>query len=166
MENSSTLYMLCGKMAAGKSTLAIEMSRRLGVMVIVEDHLLASLYPDEITDVDTYLDRSARLKTAMEPIIVDLLAHGASVILDFPANTVQQRAWFAGLAEKAKAKHELHYIEIDDSTCKKQLLKRLVENPDRASTDTVEVYDAITKYFEPPSADEGLSITHYDRTGS
>jgi len=39
------------------------------------------------------------------------------------------------------------------------------ENPDRAATDTVEMFDAIGKYFEPPSVEEGLNLWLVARAG-
>lgn len=158
MSNPPTLYMLCGKMAAGKSTLAKDLSRRLGVPLLCEDDLLAALFPNEITDVPTYVKFSSRLKKAIEGMVIELLKHGTSVVLDFPANTLKQRAWLAGLAEQANVLHELHYIDRSDSDCKKQLQKRATENPERAATDTIEMFDAINQYFEPPSASENLAV--------
>jgi len=158
----SMLYLLCGKMASGKSTLSQKLSQEMGALLISEDGLLATLYPAEITDMPTYLTFSNRLKSAIEPIVVDFLLLKGSIVLDFPANTVSQRAWLLGLATKANASHELHYISASDSTCKARLQKRALEAPERAATDTVEMFDAISKYFEPPSAIEGLNVVWVD----
>lgn len=51
-----------------------------------------------------------------------------------------------------------------DAACKTQLLKRAQEQPDNAFTDTVETYDAISKYFEPSSASKSLNILLVDRS--
>ena len=87
--------------------------------------------------------------TVVESLVIDVLSTGTSVVLDFPANTVKQRAFLVQLAEKANAAHELHYLDVSDAECKKQLLKRASENPDRAATDTLDMFDAISRYFEP-----------------
>jgi len=163
MEIPTTLYLLCGKMAAGKSTLSTDLSRNLRVVVLSEDELLARLFPGEITDIPSYSKMSERLKSAIGDVVVDLLSNGVSLILDFPANTASQRAWLRGLADQAKVNHELHYIDVSDSICKTQLLKRAIEHPERASTDTIEMFDAISKYFEPPSEEEGLNIMLVER---
>ena len=92
MENSATLHLLCGKMAAGKSTFANKLSIKDQIVVICEDDLLAALYPGDVTDVASYVKMSNRVKLAIESIVVDLLAHGTSLILDFSANTAAQRA--------------------------------------------------------------------------
>ena len=158
MKRQGTLYFFCGKMAAGKSTLAKELSREHGTVLISEDSLLGILYPGDISDVPTYIKYSERLKSAIQSMLVDLLSFGVSVFLDFPANTVNQRIWMKGLIEQANAMHELHYIERSDASCKALLAKRSAEQPERSTTDTPEMFDAITKYFEPPTDDEGLNV--------
>lgn len=150
-------------MAAGKSTLARDISNNKKALLLCEDKLLATLYPGEIVNLPTYAKLSNRLKSAVEQLVVDLLSHGISIVLDFPANTISQRGWLVGMAVQARALHEIHYIELSDSTCKLQLLKRAAEEPDRASTDTVEMFDAVSQYFEPPSAKENLNLIHVDR---
>ena len=49
--------------------------------------------------------------------ICALLAKGASVVLDFPGNTTQQRAWFRMLFEQSDVAHELHFIDVPDDLC-------------------------------------------------
>src|SRR5215475_66551 len=50
MSTSAKLIFLCGKMAAGKSTLARDLAEREEAILLVQDQFLDSLYPDEITD--------------------------------------------------------------------------------------------------------------------
>lgn len=152
------LHLLCGKMAAGKSTLARELSCSTGALLLSEDDLLSKLYPGEISDIPAYVSSSNRLKAALEPIIIDLLRSGLTVVLDFPANTINQRSWLVGLAQQAGVPHQLHYIDCPDEVCREQLLERVSDNPGRVMTDTLEMFDAITRYFEPPTAEEGLNL--------
>ena len=88
------LLFLCGKMAAGKTTLAKQLAEREDAVLLVEDELLAPLYPGDIVSIGDYVKFSGRLKHALGPHIRTLLARGVSVVLDFPANTKEQRAWF------------------------------------------------------------------------
>ncbi len=161
MGNSSTLHLLCGKMAAGKSTFAKELSQKHQIVVFSEDDLLAALYPGDVTDIASYVKLSNRVKLAIESIVVDLLAQGTSLVLDFPANTVAQRAWLVGLAKQSNSQHILHFLDTPESTCKAQLEKRATEQPERAATDTVEMFDAISQYFEAPTVEEDLNLTVY-----
>nr|WP_291987589.1 ATP-binding protein [Luteitalea sp.] len=112
------------------------------------------MFPGEIRDVDDFLRLSARLRTALEPLVLELLARGLCVVLDFPGNTRQQRAWFRDLFERAGAEHELHVIEASDALCKHQLRLRSRDLPAGTPWTTDEAFDAITAHFQPPSADE------------
>ena len=51
MITSATLIFLCGKMAAGKSTLARDLAGRENAVLFVQDDLLEALFPGEITDI-------------------------------------------------------------------------------------------------------------------
>ena len=156
--STGTLYIFCGKMASGKSTLARQIAEQSASTLISEDALLAALYPGEIHDVASYVHFSGKLKAAMQPVLIDLLRNGTSVVLDFPANTVKQRAWMNNLLKQTDAHHELHYLNCSDDSCKARLKIRAQQEPERHATDTAEMFDAMTRYFEPPSDDEGFDI--------
>src|SRR5262245_50201569 len=110
MSGAAKLLFLCGKMAAGKSTLARDLARREQAILLVQDQFLDSLYPCEILDVPGFVKCSSRLRSALEPHVCELLMKGISVVLDFPGNTRAQRAWFRGMFERASVAHELHFI--------------------------------------------------------
>lgn len=163
MSTAAKLMFLCGKMAAGKSTLARELAERENAVLLVQDEFLDSLYPGEITDIPGFVKCSSRLKSALEPHIGALLARGMSVVLDFPANTKAQRAWFRGIFERAKVAHELHYVEASDAVCKSQLKDRSQNLPPGTPWTTEAEFDAITAYFQPPSGDEGFNVVRHER---
>ena len=101
MSNSAKLIFLCGKMAAGKSTLARDLAVRENAVLLVQDDFLNALFPGEITDIPGFVKCSSRLKNALTPHLCALLSKGVSVVLDFPGNTKVQRAWFRELIERA-----------------------------------------------------------------
>jgi predicted kinase len=154
---------LCGKMAAGKSTLARELARRENAVLIVQDVFLDHLFPDEITDIPGFVRYSTRLKNALGPHVCTLLSKGISVILDFPGNTKAQRAWFRDLFERAEVEHELHFIDASDAVCRRQLKERSKDLPAGSPWTTDAEFDAITVYFQPPSEDEGFNVVRHER---
>lgn len=78
------------------------------------------------------------------PLVVGLLESGANVVLDFPANTLGNRQWLLGLAQAAGVPHCLHYLELDDDTCRARLHARNAPGDhDFAATDAV--FDLITR---------------------
>jgi predicted kinase len=160
----ATLHLLCGKIAAGKSTLAAELALAPGTIAISEDQWLARLFPDEIRSVADYVRCSGRLRAAMQPHVVDLLRLGLSVVLDFPANTVAVRTWMRGLFEQAGAAHRLHVLEAADDLCKARLRARNAAGThDFAASDAD--FDLITRHFAPPLAHEGFAIVRHGGGG-
>jgi len=157
------LMFVCGKMAAGKSTLARDLAAREQAVLLVQDEFLDRLYPGEIIDIPDFVKYSARLRSALEPHVCALLAKGISVVLDFPGNTKTQRAWFRAIFEHANAEHELHFIDASDALCKRQLEERSKHLLPGAPWTTAAEFDAITAYFQPPTEDEGFNVVHHER---
>jgi predicted kinase len=155
-----TLHLVCGKIAAGKSTLVNELGRLPGAIVVREDYWLARLYPGEQNNLADYVRNSMRLRSAMAAHLVDLLRSGLSIVLDFPANTPSSRAWMRTLFEGAGCAHRLHYLDVPDEVCRARLRRR---NASGAHEFTVsdDDFDRFTAHFVPPGADEGFDVvTH------
>jgi predicted kinase len=157
------LYFLCGKMAAGKSTLARELAQREDAILLVQDEFLIKLFPGEIVDIPSFVKHSSRLKDALTTHICSLLSRGVSVVLDFPGNTKAQRTWFRELFERANVEHELHFVDVTDELCKRQLKERSEELPEGSAFTTDTEFDAITKYFQAPSGDESFNVIRHQR---
>ena len=119
-----TLYLLCGKIAAGKSTLARRLAARPATLLISEDHWTSNLFYDDLKTIEDYGRCSARLRAAMGPHVVDILRQGLSIVLDFPANTVSSRDWIRSLITQSGAAHELHLLDIPDAICRQRLRER------------------------------------------
>jgi len=156
------LHFLCGKMAAGKSTLSKQLAKEHNAILLSEDEMLGKFYPDEINTLQDYVKYSQRLKTVMRPHIEALLKQGSNVVLDFPANTLDQRAWFKDICDVAQVEHILHFVDKSDAVCKEQLKKRNANLPDDAPLTSEATFDAITKYFQVPNEQEGFTIQVYN----
>jgi len=152
---------MCGKMASGKSTLAASLSRDNNAILIVEDEWLSKLYPEEIKTINDYIKYSFRLQTIIESHVILLLKQGLSVVLDFPANTINQRKWLRSIFEKAKAEHIVHYVEASNEKCKEQLKKRNENNPEQIAFTSEQEFDNINQYFQAPSKIEGFNIIRH-----
>jgi predicted kinase len=152
-----TLYLVCGKIAAGKSTLARRLADQSATLLISEDHWTSNLFAGDLRTIDDYARYSARLRAAMGPHIVDILHVGLSVVLDFPANTVRQRDWMRSLIDQANVAHELHLLDVPDTICKQRLRERNAGgvHPFQVSE---EEYDLFTRYFVPPEPGGGFNV--------
>jgi predicted kinase len=111
------LHIVCGKIGAGKSTLTKRLAAAPATVLISEDDWLAALYPDEIHTLADYVRCSGRLRQIMAVHVEALLVSGMSVVLDFPANTLNSRAWARGIFEKAGVAHRLHFLDVPDAVC-------------------------------------------------
>lgn len=154
---------MCGKMAAGKSTLARDLAERHDAVLIVQDEWLGTLFPGEIVDLRAFFDRSMRLRNALAAHICVVLSKGLSVVLDFPANTREQRAWFREILAHADVDHELHFIDAPDALCKRQLAHRSKDMPAGTRWTTDAEFDAVTAYFQPPSDEEHFNVVRHER---
>jgi predicted kinase len=153
----TTLYLLCGKIAAGKSMLARRLAARPATLLISQDHWMSLLFPTENRTIEDFARLSARLRTAMGPHVVDILRQDVSVVLDFPANTPKWRSWMRSLITEANVAHELHVLDVSDAICKERLRQRNEsgEHPYQVSETT---YDLFMSYFVLPAPDEGFNV--------
>lgn len=160
--NETTLHLICGKIAAGKSSLAARLGSQPRTIVLSEDQWLAGLYRGEQTTLADYVRNAACLRTVIGPHVVALLRVGISVVLDFPANTQANRAWMRSLFETAGVGHQLHYLDVSDATCKARLHRRNAGGEHEFMVTDAQ-FDLITSHFLPPTADEGFNlIVHPD----
>ena len=146
-------------MGAGKSTKASELAQKGNSVLLSEDEWLASLYPNKISSLSEYIEYSNLLKPQLKKLVQSMLSAGTDVVMDFPANTVSQRDWFRSVFSEVEAPHQLVYIDLPDEVCLEQIGKRRKEQPERAATDTPEMFEQMTKYFMAPTSDEGFNIT-------
>jgi len=158
MIKAGTLIFFCGKMGAGKSTKSKEFTSKNNAVLLSEDEWLSILYPQQILSFDDYIKYSALLRPLIKSHVQKILLTGTNVVLDFPANTTKQRAWFKSITKEIDAKHQLIYLKVSDEQCIKQIAKRRLEQPERSAFDTEEMFHHVTKYFEIPAESEQLMI--------
>lgn len=156
--SKATLHMLCGKIAAGKSTLSRRLGAARNTVVISEDRWIAQLYPSEIKALGDYFERCERLRGTLAPHIVELLRVGISIVLDFHANTVRSRRWMRALFEEAGASHQLHFLDVSDDVCRARMHARAASGGDGVSDAE---FDHVTSFFAPPDPGEGFNVIRY-----
>jgi predicted kinase len=154
---AGTLHLLCGKIAAGKSTLCARLADAPGTVAIGQDRWLNSLFGDELKEVADYVRIAPRLNAGLGPHVTDLLSAGLDIVLDFPANTRATRAFWRDAANSAGARVLLHFVDVPDEVCRKRLRRRNAEGGHEFAASDAQ-FDQITAYFQPPEEDEGLAI--------
>lgn len=154
-----TLVFFSGKMGAGKSTKSKEIALERNAVLLSEDEWLESIYPNKISSLDDYIKYSGRLKPQIKKLAQSILVAGTDVVMDFPANTTSQREWFRGIFTEIEAPHSLVFIDVSNEVCLKQIEIRRAAQPERVATDTIEMFEQVTKYFVEPTPGEGFNIT-------
>ena len=123
-----------------------------------EDDWLASHYPNQINSFDDYLKFSAIINPFVKSHVQQILATGTNVVMDFPANTAYQRAWFKQLCSEIECEHEMIFLDLSNEQCLSQIAKRRNEQPERARFDNEETLSYVTAFFELPLESEALNI--------
>nr|WP_319382482.1 ATP-binding protein [uncultured Roseibium sp.] len=157
MGDQATLHLICGKIAAGKSTLARRLADAPDTILIREDFWLSELYGDQMQTLADYVKFSEKLRTTLEPHIVDLLRAGLSVVLDFPANTIEHRLWMRRVFEAAGSQHQLHLIEVSDDVCKQRLRERNASGEHEFQVSDKQ-FERVNRHYLPPTEAEGFTI--------
>ncbi|MBV6636258.1 MAG: ATP-binding protein [Mameliella sp.] len=156
-----TLHMMCGKIAAGKSTLAAQLARPEGTVLITEDAWLDGLFADQMASPRDYVRCTGKLRAVMGPHVAALLRAGVSVVLDFAANTLDQRAWLRGILEATGAAHELHLLAPPDEVCLDRLRRRNASGA-HPFVVTDEQFHQFSRHFVPPGPEEGFYVVRHD----
>ncbi len=161
---SPILHLICGKIASGKSTLAAKLSTAEGAILLSEDQWLKALFFDQMATGADYSRCSTRLRAIMGLHISRLLNIGVSVVLDFPANTVEQRTWMLGIIRETGADHQLHVLDVPDDICMERLRRRNAQG-EHAFAPTEEQYHQFSKHFALPLPDEGFNVLTHREVG-
>ena len=161
-----TLHLICGRIASGKSTLATELGRRDGTVVIREDDWLSGLYGNEMATIADYVRYTARLREVIGPHVVALLNAGVSVVFDFQANTVETRAWMSSILDRTDAAHVLHVLDVSEEVCLERLRARNAAGEHPFSV-TEAQFRQVSRHFALPTPEEGLEVQLHtpDSTG-
>ena len=156
--------MLCGKIASGKSSLAARLGQGDGVVVLSEDDWLSALFADQMTSGADFMRCSAKLREIMGPHVAALLNAGLSVVLDIQANTVESRAWMRRILDETGAAHQLHVLDVPDEVCLAQLRARNAGGA-HAFAVTEAQFHRFTKYYAPPTPEEGFDVVVHKARG-
>ncbi|MEM7599035.1 MAG: ATP-binding protein [Pseudomonadota bacterium] len=159
-KGAPVLHMICGKIAAGKSTLATQLAQEEGTVLIVLDDWLGALFADQMLSGADFLRVSERLGQVMDPHIIALLKAGVSVVLDYPANTVAQRARMRALFEAASVAHQLHVLDVPDEECLARLRARNAQGDHPFAVSEAQ-FHRFAEHFVLPTVAEGFTLVHH-----
>ena len=161
-----TLFITCGLMGCGKSTMASQLAFELGIARFNSDTVrkkLAGLEPDTPAP-EAYAsglyDRQNSTATYTELLRLAEMTLGAghSVIIDASFMRSEDRSMFATLAAKYSAAFAILHVVCSDSETRRRLQERSASG--RSISDgRLELLDKQCQEFEPPAAEEGDTIS-------
>ncbi len=160
-----TLFITCGLMGSGKSSLAGQVAFELGIAGFNSDTVrkrLAGIRPDapvtEAYAVGLY-DRKTSDATYAELLRLaeTELAAGRSVIIDASFSRREDRTRCAALAGRSAAAFVILHVTCGDTENRRRLVERSAKGAS-VSDGRVELLDRQRQAFEPPGAEEGLLI--------
>jgi predicted kinase len=160
-DDEATLHLLCGKIASGKSTLATALGGAPGRVVLDQDAWLFGLFGDRMQTIDDYIAFSERLRALIGPHVVRLLHAGVAVVLDFPANTPEDRTWMRSLIDASGARHLMHVLDVPTEVCWQRLQFRNAEGRHPFQASRVQ-FEAITRHFSVPKPEEGFDLVWHE----
>lgn len=156
-QSPPTLHMFCGKMAAGKSTLAARLSEAPSTVLLVEDTWLSTLFAEHITTPKDFFACANKLREMVGPHVTALLTIGNSVVLDFAANTVASRSWMRDILAGTDAAHQMHVLTPPDRVCLARLHARNAGGQ-HPFAPTEDHFHQFSKHFVVPTPEEGFNL--------
>jgi uncharacterized protein len=160
-----TLFITCGTMGCGKSTLTDQLAFELGLATFNSDAVrkqLAGLPPETAVKAafgeGLYSkEMSKNTYRQLERLADNELASGHSVVIDAGFGTGADRAEFARLAASHLAEFIILFVQCDPDVQRQRLRERSSRGCS-VSDGRVELLDQQKSVFEPPADSEGTVI--------
>lgn len=165
----STVYLICGNTASGKSTYSLNLAEQIGAVYFSIDPWMQTLYGSDYDpqthDFAWLTERTQRCKKLIREVSEPILKNGISVILEIGFGDFDFREYYRKWALGIGADVSVHYLDIPVKERRRRVKKR---NEEKGSTYAFEVTDEMFDYVEPmfvpPDEDElvnGKRITEY-----
>ncbi len=160
-----TLFITCGTMGCGKSTLADQLAFELGLAVFNSDIVrkqMAGLEAETAVHVPygegIYSKEMSRTTyRRLEQLAGNELVSGRSVVIDAGFGSHAERIVFARLAASYHAQFLILFAQCDQDQQRERLCERMVHGSS-VSDGRVELLDQQVSVFEPPDNSEGIVI--------
>jgi len=114
--------MICGKVCSGKSTYTKKIKEKYNAVVLSCDDLMLTLFDEQLgNNHDAILNKCKEYLYGLAEQIVET---GTNVILDFGFWYKSERDDIRNYFNEKQIKTDMHFIDIDDETWKRNIEKR------------------------------------------
>lgn len=148
--STSRVVFMCGPSGSGKSTYA----RRLEADGMERLSFDVEAWRRGITDVPAPVEVLTEIEIDLKSRLLELVAQGRDVVLDFPFSTRSMRQEYRDLLGAVGVVPETVYLDVDAETIARRLRSRSAANADDLVIDDA-VLRAHLAAFEPPTPEEG-----------
>ena len=154
------VHVLCGLVAAGKTTLAKNLAAELPALRLSRDEWMIRLYglPHDDPKYVAALDSCTRL---LWDVALDALNLGVSVILDWNHWSRERRADAKERAHAAGFNLIVHYLDVPLETAIARAAARGAAAPQHTHHIDEEGVRHMASIFEPPTESEGSPIVRH-----
>ena len=156
------IYILCGKIASGKTTYAKELKKTMKAVILSHDDLMLKLYDGCLGS--NHDEAVRRISDYFYNLAEELIALDTNVIFDFGYWTKSERLYAKEYFSDKGIDIEVHYLKTSDSQRFKWLDHRnrsLAEATSRVYIIENNLRETLDKKFEDPTEDEVHKIiTH------
>ena len=157
-------HVLCGLVAAGKTTVARRLAEELPGLRLSRDEWMLRLVGRPYDD-PVYVAALQPCTDLLWSVAIEVLRLGTDVILDWNHWSRDRRAEAAGRARAAGFDVVVHYVDVDVETAIRQAAARREANPPGAHVVDEAGVRHLATILEPPTDAEGLVIVRHAGRG-
>lgn len=151
------LHLMCGLVAAGKTTLARQLAVDLPAVCLSRDEWMLRLYGGRYDD-PVYVERLGPCTDLLWDVAMDIVRAGSKVVLDWNFWSRTRRAEARTRADAVGADVVLHWLDVPlEEVARRARARNMNRPPDAHEIDEAEVR-RFASIFEPPSSDEPIAI--------
>jgi predicted kinase len=160
MSDTPTIHLMCGLVAAGKTTVARGLAQQLPAVRLSRDEWMLRLYGGKYDD-PLYVERLGPCTELMWDVALAVVAAGSSVVLDWNFWSRQRRSDARRRADAAGAKLVLHWVDPPIDEVVQRARQRLTHQPTDAHEVTEDGVRHLAAIFEPPTEEEGIPVERH-----
>lgn len=150
------VFILCGKIASGKTTYANLLCEEANAMNLSIDDVMLKLY-DNCLGPEKHRKVMEQITAYFLTLIPQIFHKGCSVVLDYGYWTKSERDWIKEQCKNAAFPYEVHYLEIEEEIRLNRLHDRNLKNMKQIERQYIiqdELQKRLDARFEIPNKDE------------
>lgn len=153
MKTKPIVYVLCGFIGAGKTTLAKKLEETTGAVRITKDEWLIRMVGNDPT-IDGYEDYDHRMCELSRDVAFQLAEKGIDVIIDEGVWEKEQRDILRRRSEDIGAQAVLYFLDTPIETIRERVARRNMNPAKDSFKISGDLLDDYLTYWQPPGEDE------------